>query len=108
MVVLNVMLIKLFNQPKIFQCFQIILLKLQSSNFKTLFVPVMCLVCKTRHLTRVSFNEEGAQVHLAIKNSVLGQGSQTRGPRVSCGPRGHFVRPAMLFGNFQIGDIYII
>ena len=31
---------------------------------------------------------------------VLGQGSQTRGPRV------RFVRPAMLFGNFQIFNIY--
>jgi len=31
----------------------------------------------------------------------LNQGSQTRGPR------GRFVRPAMLFGNFQTIDIYI-
>jgi len=30
------------------------------------------------------------------------QGSQTRSPRAACGLRGPFVRPAMLFGNFQI------
>ena len=32
----------------------------------------------------------------------LKQGLQTRGPR------GHFVRPAMLFGNFQIINVYVI
>jgi len=37
----------------------------------------------------------------------LEQESQTRGPRVVCGPRGRFVRPAMLFGNFQIFNIYV-
>ena len=35
-------------------------------------------------------------------------GSQTRGPQAACGPRGPFVRPAMLFGNFQIINIYIV
>jgi len=38
---------------------------------------------------------------------TLVQGSQTRGPRAACGPRGSFVRPAMLFGNFQIINIYV-
>jgi len=28
--------------------------------------------------------------------------------RAACGPRGGFVRPAMLFGNFKIINIYII
>jgi len=35
-------------------------------------------------------------------------GSQTRGRRRPCSPRGHFVRPAMFFGNFQIINIYVI
>jgi len=38
---------------------------------------------------------------------TLPQGSQTRGPRASCGPRGSFVRPAMLFGKFQMFNIYV-
>jgi len=29
-------------------------------------------------------------------------GVSNTGPRAACGPRGHFVRPAMLFGNLQI------
>jgi len=28
--------------------------------------------------------------------------------RATCRPRGHFVQPAMLFGNFEIINIYII
>jgi len=37
------------------------------------------------------------------------RGSQTRGdPRTGCGPRGRFVRPAMLFGNFQVINICVI
>jgi len=32
----------------------------------------------------------------------LDQGSQTLGPRATFGPRGHFVRTAMHFRNFQI------
>ena len=36
----------------------------------------------------------------------LEQESQRRGPRAVCGSRGRFVRPAMLFGNFQIFNIY--
>jgi len=35
------------------------------------------------------------------KAFILRQGSQTRGPR------GRFVRPAMLFGNFQMINIFI-
>ena len=38
---------------------------------------------------------------------VLNQGSQTRGPRTACGSRGPFVRPAVLFGNFQISNISV-
>jgi len=34
-------------------------------------------------------------------NVCLKQGSQTRDQRAACGPRGPFVRPAMLFGNFE-------
>ena len=35
----------------------------------------------------------------------LDQGLKDSG---ACGPRGHFVRAAMLFGNFQIIKIYVI
>ena len=35
------------------------------------------------------------------------KGSQKRGPWAACGPRGRSVRPAMVFGNFQIMNIYI-
>jgi len=38
-------------------------------------------------------------------NLALEQGSQTRGPRAACGPQEYFVRPAMLFGYFQIVNI---
>jgi len=36
---------------------------------------------------------------------ILEQESQTPSPQATCGPRGHFVRPAMLFGNFHISNI---
>ena len=38
---------------------------------------------------------------------ALEQGSQTRGQWAACGPRGPFVRPAILFGNFLIINITI-
>jgi len=38
---------------------------------------------------------------------IVEQGSQTRGPRATCGRRGRFVCPAMLFGNFQIINFYV-
>jgi len=38
---------------------------------------------------------------------IIDQGSQTRGPRAACGPRWPFVRPAILFGNLQITNIYV-
>jgi len=37
---------------------------------------------------------------------VLDQGSQTRGPHVA--HEGVFLRPTMLFGNFQVINIYVI
>jgi len=42
--------------------------------------------------------------HLSSEKCVdpLNQGSQTRGPRAACGPRGPFVRPATFFGKFHI------
>jgi len=38
----------------------------------------------------------------ALCRLALNQGSQTHGLRAARGPRGSLVRPAMLFGNFQI------
>jgi len=38
--------------------------------------------------------------------SIADQGSQTRGPHVA--RQGVFVRPGMLFGNFQIISISVI
>jgi len=37
-----------------------------------------------------------------------GQGSQTCGPRATCGPRGHFVRHVMFVGKFYKIYFYII
>jgi len=36
---------------------------------------------------------------------LTNRGSPTRVPQATCGPRGHFVWPAMLFENFQMINI---
>ena len=43
----------------------------------------------------------------ALCRLALNQGSQTHGLRAARGPRGSLVRPAMLFGNFQITWTYV-
>jgi len=48
-----------------------------------------------------SLNVPGKKGELRPSDYSLHQGSQTRGPQ------GPFVRPAMLFGNFQIINIYV-
>jgi len=50
-------------------------------------------------------NKQIPRKNAIVAKQCLWQGSQTRGPQVACGPREHFVQPAMLFGNFEI--IYI-
>jgi len=47
--------------------------------------------------------------NIAIQNAVsLMHGPQTCGLPAACGPRGRFVRTAMLFGNFEAINIYVI
>ena len=54
------------------------------------------------------FDVQAKQIHQCKSTKLLKepfllqplvQGSQSRGPRVTCGPLGHFVRTAMLFEN---------
>ena len=55
---------------------------------------------------RVISESRYTEVFYYVTNGIQ-QGSQTRGPRAECGPRGRFVRSAMLFGNFETFQIYV-
>ena len=49
---------------------------------------------------RFDGNKQISRKNATVGKQGLWQGSQTRGLHVACGPGEHFVRPAMLFGNF--------
>jgi len=60
------------------------------------FRLVKLLMCKPKKY--FSANQQNCFKEPFLHQPLV-QGSQTRGPRATCGSLGHFVRPAMRFGN---------